>query len=169
MKINVVLTMWWSRLQNRSTEIFHSKYKLIKNSGWQMMMMMPTLVKTVTTNSETNKVRENVVASGISSYHSLLYEQQWSLNRLCVHCEFEQFHSWFYAFCIDLCTNIPCMIVVHRKPTKLQEFKALQLKEDKSASWGGNHPQPLCVAGTRWQLRFFTKKHWNTNLSVHNF
>ena len=97
-------------------------------------MMMPTLVKPVTTNSETNKVRENVVASGISSYHSLLYEQQWSLNRLCVHCEFEQFHYWFYAFCINLCKNIPCMIVVHQKATKLQECKALQLKEDKSAS-----------------------------------
>ena len=31
MKINVVVTMWCRRLQNRSTEIFHSKYKLIKS------------------------------------------------------------------------------------------------------------------------------------------
>ena len=32
MKINVVVTMWCRRLQNRSTEIFHSKYMFIKKS-----------------------------------------------------------------------------------------------------------------------------------------
>ena len=43
------------------------------------------------------------------------------------------------------------------------ECRALQFKEDKSASWGGNHPQPLlCVADS---YAFSQKNQWNVNFS----